>query len=153
MVETNKNPRTYPLAWFALAGVAMFCLDHWFPIAVLLTDPWRWLGLALTVPGLALVLHSGAAFLRAGTGLLPFSEATRLVTGGLYRFTRNPMYLGMAVFLVGLAMILGSASPFVPAVIFVGIIDRQFIRNEEAFLVGTFGAEYRDYMQRVRRWL
>jgi protein-S-isoprenylcysteine O-methyltransferase Ste14 len=153
MTKSFRKPRSYPLAWFALAVIVMLSLDRWYPVAVLLTGPYRWLGLALTVPGLAIVLHAGAAFLKAETGLLPFSEATRLVTDGLYRFTRNPMYLGMVGFLFGLAMILGSLGSFLPPALFTLIIDRQFIRNEEAFLLDRFGAEYRDYLQRVRRWL
>ncbi len=122
-----------------MALVAMFCLDHWWPVSSLLNEPFNWLGLLLTIPGLAMVLHSGAGFLRMKTGLLPFSEATRLVTGGLYQVTRNPMYLGMVAFLLGLAMILGSVSPWIPVFIFAWVIDRQIIRNEEKFLTEAFG--------------
>lgn len=148
-----NQPRGYPLAWLALALIAMICLNRWLPMIQVIPAPYHWTGLVLTVPGLALVLHSGAAFLKAKTGLLPFSEATRLVTDGLYRFTRNPMYLGMLSFLAGLAVFLGSVSALVPVVLFAWIIDRQFIRNEEKFLAELFGAEYREYRQRVRRWL
>ena len=153
MSEAFKKPRIYPLAWFALALIAMICLDRWLPIARLIREPYHLVGLVLTVPGLAVVLHSGAAFLKAKTGLLPFSDATQLVTGGLYRFTRNPMYLGMVAFLAGLAVFLGSVSALVPVVLFAWIIDRQFIQHEEKFLLEAFGAEYEEYIQKVRRWI
>jgi protein-S-isoprenylcysteine O-methyltransferase Ste14 len=63
------------------------------------------------------------------------------------------MYLGMTGFLAGFAVILGSVSSFVPVILFAWIIDRHFIRNEEAFLLDTFGKDYREYMRRVRRWI
>lgn len=153
MSEPFRKPRIYPLAWFALGLTAMICLDRWLPVVTLIPQPSNWFGLVLTVPGLAVVLHSGAVFLKARTGLLPFSEATRLVTGGPYRYTRNPMYLGMVTFLAGFAVILGSVSAFVPVILFAWIIDRQFIQNEEKFLLAEFGTEYREYMLKVRRWI
>lgn len=122
-------------------------------MSTLVPTPYNWAGLALIIPGLVITLHSGASFLKAGTGLLPFSEATTLVTGGLYRITRNPMYLGMAGLLTGLAILLGSLGAFVPVVAFIWIIDHQFIRNEERFLLDAFGAQYHDYMRKVRRWI
>ena len=153
MPESFKKPRIYPLVWLFLALVAVFALHRWFPVATLIPEPFNRLGLIFTVPGLALLLHAGASFIRAKTGLLPFSDATHLVTDGLYRFSRNPMYLGMAMFLLGVAVILGSLSVYAPVIVFIRIIDRQFIRNEEIFLEETFGEEYMAYTQKVRRWI
>ena len=153
MPESFHKPRVLPLAWLVAALIAMFCLDRWFPVFSLVQAPYNWSGLGLTIPGLAITLHSGIAFLKVKTGLLPFSEASQLVTDGLYRYSRNPMYLGMAAFLFGLAILYGSLSVVVPAFLFVWIIDRQFIRNEELFLLDTFGSDYREYLESVRRWI
>jgi protein-S-isoprenylcysteine O-methyltransferase Ste14 len=153
MAETFHKPRLYPLVWLLIALLAMFLLDHWLPITGLLPAPFHWLGLIILLPGIIILLQSGASFLKAKTGLLPFSEATKLVTGGLYRFSRNPMYLGMVLFLLGLALFLGSLSALIPVAVFAWIIDRQFIRNEERFLQDIFGEEYLAYRKRVRRWI
>jgi len=153
MSEPISKPKIYPLAWLLLAVLAIYVLDRFLPIADLIPAPWHWAGLIFMLPGILILLHSGASFVRAKTGLLPFSEATTLVTSGLFRFTRNPMYLGMVLFLLGLAVFLGSLSALIPVAVYAWIIDRQFIRNEELFLQEIFGEEYLAYMRRVRRWI
>lgn len=153
MSEPVHKPRLYPLAWLLIALLAMYGLDRWLPIAGLLPPPFHRLGLVFVVPGILILLQSGASFLKAKTGMLPFSEATTLVTGGMYRFSRNPMYLGMVLFLLGVALYLGSLSALIPVAVYAWIIDRQFIRNEEIFLTGIFGDEFKEYMKRVRRWI
>jgi protein-S-isoprenylcysteine O-methyltransferase Ste14 len=153
MSEPVHKPRLYPLAWLLIALLVMYVLDRWLPIAGLLPPPFHRLGLVFVVPGILILLQSGASFLKAKTGMLPFSEATTLVTGGMYRFSRNPMYLGMVLFLLGVALYLGSLSALIPVAVYAWIIDRQFIRNEEIFLTGIFGDEFKEYMKRVRRWI
>jgi protein-S-isoprenylcysteine O-methyltransferase Ste14 len=148
-----RKPKIYPMAWLVLAAMAIYALDRWFPILQIMGPPIHWIGLLFAVPGVLILLQAGRAFIRAKTGLLPFSESTTLVTGGLYRFTRNPMYLGMVLFLLGLALFSGSLSSLIPVGLFTWIIDRQFIRNEEIFLTEIFGVEYLDYKKRVRRWI
>lgn len=153
MTDPIKKPKMYPLAWLLIALLSMFALHYWLPLANLFPPPWHWLGLVFIIPGILILLHSGLSFIRAKTGLLPFSEATSLVTNGLYRFTRNPMYLGMVLFLLGVAIFLGSLSALSPVIIYSWIIDRQFIRAEEQFLQEIFGEEYLTYLRRVRRWI
>ena len=83
----------------------------------------------------------------------PFEQSTALVTGGLFRYTRNPMYLGLVLMLLGAAVGFGTLSPFFAIVVFVWWIQSRFIVREEAFLAGIFGPEYLAYKARVRRWL
>jgi protein-S-isoprenylcysteine O-methyltransferase Ste14 len=83
----------------------------------------------------------------------PFSEAKTLVVRGPYRWTRNPMYLGMAAILLGFALYLGSVTPFIVIPAFMGLIAERFIVPEEEMLEKTFGQAYSDYKARVRRWL
>ncbi len=92
-------------------------------------------------------------FRRAKTGIVPFSKSTTLVTTGIYRYTRNPMYLGMVVFLAGLAVKLGSLGAWIPIPAFIAIVQQQFIRNEEIFLTAIYGDAFRIYQEKVRRWL
>ena len=101
----------------------------------------------------ALAVFVALIFKRRGTTILPFRESTALVTSGPFRYSRNPIYCGMIAMLIGLGVLLDSATPFVIVPVFGWIIDRYFIRREEADLETVFGAEYEAYKARVRRWL
>jgi protein-S-isoprenylcysteine O-methyltransferase Ste14 len=75
------------------------------------------------------------------------------VTNGWFRYTRNPMYLGIVLGCVGLAILLGSLGAWLPLPEFILILRVRFIRGEEALLEDTFGEEYLRYKSKVRRWL
>jgi protein-S-isoprenylcysteine O-methyltransferase Ste14 len=142
-------PPVYYVAAF-LVGVVLELIfpTSWPPFGVRLA-------VALLAGGAWLVLDGAAMlfFRRAGTSMVPMNPTTALVTSGPYRFTRNPMYVGMAFLYVALAFAFGViwALVFLPAVIVV--IDRFVIAREEPYLERKFGQAYRDYKTRVRRWL
>jgi protein-S-isoprenylcysteine O-methyltransferase Ste14 len=123
------------------------------PLGVLVPSPIHLAGAVLVVAGLAIALWAAGLFRLAGTPVVPFTQSTALVTGGIYRWTRNPMYLGMIIALIGLAVVLGTISPFLPIPFFVWQIRRKFVLPEEAFLEEIFGSRYLEYKARVRRWL
>ena len=148
-----RKPRLYPPVWLVLAFAGLFALNHWFPIVRFKSPLTDWSAWILLAPGLMMVLVAGAGFKRAKTGMTPFSKSTALVTGGIYRITRNPMYLGMALALAGAAMKVGSLGAWIPVPLFVAVIHYQFILKEEIFLTAIYGEEYLDYMKKVRRWL
>ncbi|MEE9302341.1 MAG: isoprenylcysteine carboxylmethyltransferase family protein, partial [Thiotrichaceae bacterium] len=81
------------------------------------------------------------------------NNASHLVTSGMYRYTRNPMYVGLAILLTGWAIYLGSASPFLLIPLFVFVLTIQQIKPEEVILEEKFGQEYINYKNSVRRWL
>ena len=110
-------------------------------------------GIFLILLGVTLALWGVAEFRGAKTTILPFRASTAVVSTGPYRFTRNPMYVGMTLGYVGLSLLANSAWPLMllPLVLFTMV--RLVITREEAFLAATFGREYLDYQQRVRRWL
>lgn len=109
----------------------------------------------LALGGLLLDLSGVVAFVRRRTTVSPLSprKTAALVTTGVYRFTRNPMYLGMACLLAAWALWLGALLPWLAPVLFVAFITRFQIRPEERVLTQLFGPPYTDYCQRVRRWL
>ena len=148
-----KKPRIFPPVWLVIALLAMLALDRWLPLVQVLPEGASVAGWLLIAVGVALAIIATAGFRRARTGIIPFSESTSLVTSGLYRHTRNPMYLGMALVLAGVAVKLGSLSAWIPLPLFMAVIQRQFIRNEETFLSGIYGEEYLEYKRRVRRWI
>ena len=102
--------------------------------------------------GLAVAVFVDLIFKRRGDHIT-VSRVQRLVTEGPFRYSRNPIYCGMTAALIGLGLLMGTAAPFIVVPAFVLIIDRCFVRPEEAVLETTFGDEYRDYKTRVRRWI
>ncbi len=83
----------------------------------------------------------------------PAETPTTLVTSGPYRFTRNPMYLGMTSILLGIAIFIGTISLFLAPLAFCITINATFIPKEEKILENIFGSEYLDYKNKVRRWV
>lgn len=138
-----------------LLGGAMAGVANWPPILPW-PQPWaRLLVGALALTGLACDLSGLLRFRRAHTTVNPLTpqKTSALVTGGIYRLTRNPMYLGLALWLTAWAVHLGSLWPLAGPVLFVAYITRFQILPEERHLHARFGAEYLAYTERVRRWL
>ncbi|GMW07152.1 MAG: isoprenylcysteine carboxylmethyltransferase family protein [Gammaproteobacteria bacterium] len=148
-----KTLRLVPPVYFVLALGLSLALHRWLPVAQLVVPPWRWAGLLLFAPVLALGVSAARAFSRRGTTLHPFGQPSALVVEGAYRYSRNPLYLGLALLLLATAIFLGSLTPFLVVPAFMGAVSSAFIRREERALEAAFGAQYRDYCQRVRRWL
>ena len=93
-------------------------------------------------------------FGRAGTSVLPFGDrTTAIVTDGPYRFSRNPMYVGMTSLYVGVAAAAGVVWAFAALPIVLVVIRYYVIAREEAYLAAKFGDSYREYQSRVRRWI
>lgn len=111
-------------------------------------------GAALLIgAGLALILAAGGRFVRAGTAIRPWQPTTRIVQSGPYRFTRNPMYLGMTFLYCGVALWADSGAPLLLLFPLLETIKRGVILREERYLERKFGDEYLQYKAKVRRWL
>ncbi len=142
----------YPPHWVLLLVGVELALWRFFPLAVW-SAPTRLAGGIIGAAGVALTIWSATLFRRKKTGLKPFSESTALVTEGPYRFTRNPIYLGMTLVLTGVALGLGAASALIAPLAFVIIMHWRFILPEEAHMERAFGESYLALKRRVRRWL
>jgi protein-S-isoprenylcysteine O-methyltransferase Ste14 len=151
--ESESPKRVYPPTYLLVAVVLMVCLHLLVPVRQVIFAPYRYLGLIPLAAGLVVVLSVAANFQRAGTTIKPFEESSTLVVSGVYRVTRNPIYLGMVCSLIGVGVLAGSVTPFLVVPAFAYMIDRRFIRAEEALLEQTFGSQYGAYKARVRRWL
>ncbi|WP_448681101.1 methyltransferase family protein [Pseudomonas nicosulfuronedens] len=114
-----------------------------------------WLALLVALAGVAICLAGVASFRRARTTVNPLKpeSASSLVVAGIYRHTRNPMYLGFAIILLGWCVFLGSALAVLGVAAFVLFIGRFQIRPEERALRELFGTEFDDFCGRVRRWV
>lgn len=152
-VDGRPRRRVWPPVYFLLALAAMVALHFFAPLVTLLRPPASYAGVLLAGAGLRTVLGAANLFTRHRTTLKPFEHSTALVTEGAYRLSRNPMYLGMILLLLGVAVLLGTLAPFLPIPPLAWILHRRFVRPEEAILAKRFGEEYAAYCNKVRRWL
>lgn len=138
-----------------LCGLLMWFVSGQFPAARAAFPLQDMLAYALIAAGISLDLVSILAFLRARTTVTPLApeKASSLVVGGLYRFSRNPMYLGLLFILSGAAVWFGVLANLAVIIGFVAYITAFQIKPEEERLSEIFGQEYRDYQRQVRRWL
>ena len=124
-----------------------------FPIVIIVSKPYTYLGTALMLLGLALVTWAARTFRKAGAGYRLHGESSALATSGPFRISRNPIYLAMVIWIVGLAVLLGSLTAFLFPVFLFLITNFLIIPHEERTMKQEFGEQYRQYRRHVRRWL
>jgi len=136
-------------------GVLMWLLNQYLPINHWISAPWNTIGLVIIAVAMSFDLWSLFLFFRSKTTPNPMKpeNSKHIVTSGLYKISRNPMYVGLLFVLLGYAIWLGSIAPFLLLPLFVLLITTQQIIPEEEMLEKKFGQEYLDYKMRVRRWL
>lgn len=138
--------------WFGLHLLCMVALHFLWPVYNWNLGMSRWWGAPFALVGLVLVVSSARRFAPITT-LRPNEMPQVLVTDGFFRLSRNPMYLGMLVSMVGGVVMLGSLTPILALPTFVWWVDTRFIAHEERALEERFGDSYADYKRRVRRWI
>jgi len=152
----NSGVRVFPPAIYA-AGVAIGLALDWLLPARLVPArhlaTMRIVGAALIGAWLVLAIWALATFRRAGTTPNPTQPTTALAFGGPYRFTRNPMYVSMALMTIGVAMVANTWWPIVVLPPVLLMVQRAVIEREERYLEAKFGQEYLRYKTRVRRWV
>lgn len=144
-----------PLAATIIAGAAMWCLDRVLPGPAIAS---RWsvpIATLLGAAGAVFCLLGIARFRRRETTVDPFRphNSTALVVEGIYRYSRNPMYVGFVLFLAAWGVYLQSLAALAILPGYGWFLQRFQILPEERALGKLFGAEYREYRRRVRRWL
>ena len=153
--KTVKRWVPMPPTYFWSAIVLMVAFHFLCPgVKGLVPRPYNWIGGAIVVvAGIALAWLPELQFKRVGTEIKPFRDSSHLVTDGLFRISRHPMYLGMALVLVGVFVVLGSLVPAIMIPVFVVVITFRFIVPEERDMERQFGEKYMEYRRRVRRWI
>ncbi len=149
----KRSTLALPPAIALVAIVTMVIVHVALPLAIVVQAPFSYAGVLPLVTGSAMIVWSRRVFQAAGTPIRPFTESTALVRNGLYRWSRNPMYLGAVLLVAGVAILLGSLAPALVVVAFFAILQERFIRCEERLLEDTFGECYQAYRRSVRRWL
>jgi protein-S-isoprenylcysteine O-methyltransferase Ste14 len=162
--QTSDPASDWPVTIASLfVGAAFFALWFWllpswlgFRVEAAATARWRWIAVVPSVLGFAVALRCVWDFGRTGHGTpAPMAPPTRLVVVGIYRYVRNPMYLGLALGWLSLWVVFGDASlPAITGVCLAVLGVVLFVRfYEEPHLRKTFGAEYEEYCKNVRRWV
>lgn len=142
-----------PTMYLLLSILAMLALNWLAPVRKIIPSPWHLLGLVPLFAGVALNLQADRAFHAARTSVKPFELPSALIRDGVFRFTRNPMYLGFVLVLLGIGVLLRSVPPFLIIPAYGLLVDRVFITAEESNLERCFGDAWAQYRARVRRWL
>jgi len=158
MIRRDDDAATvrFPPPLVYLTGIAGGVLLHALvvPFDLALTLPAR-IAITAMIGGLGLVLMAAAlgAFRRTGQDPKPWKVTPEIVSTGAYRFTRNPMYVSMALLQAGLATALSNGWMLALTPMWLGVVYVTAVRHEEAYLEAKFGEAYATYKQSVRRWL
>jgi protein-S-isoprenylcysteine O-methyltransferase Ste14 len=148
MVKTISPPLLYQIA------IVLMVLFHFlFPIAKIVSFPYNLIGVIIFVFGAGLAINAKRLFQKTNTPIKPSDSPINLHQQGPFRFSRNPMYLGISIGLLGIAIFLGSLSAFLFPVMFFVVMDLLFIPHEERALQSVFGEEYQLYKSKIHRWI
>lgn len=144
-----------PVAVVLLLGTAMWATARFLPALRFALPAGGIAAAGLVATGTAVAVSGVVAFRRARTTVNPLRphDASNLVTTGIYRRTRNPMYLGLLLALLGWGLFLHSIPALLMAATYVPLMNRLQIIPEERALTALFGAVFTDYQAKVRRWL
>lgn len=149
----NISPMVHPPVVALMFIVLAYFLGRFVPLSFAAPPVLRYVGLAMTFAGFLLGIGAFLEFRKARTPVDPHASAKHLVTSGIYRFTRNPIYLGFLLMVIGLPLNSGLYWGIVLAPFYVLLMYRLIIRHEEVYLERKFGKAYTSYTSRVRRWL
>ena len=156
--ETADNPGVIapPPLLYAAAAAAGLILDSLFPVYVLATLLYGAdrvvIGIAVIVAGVALAVSAVRTFRAIGTNAAPWQPTLALATTGVFRYLRNPMYVGMTLVVMGLAIALASDWMLVALVPAALVVHYGAVLREERYLEQKFGEPYREFMARVPRY-
>jgi protein-S-isoprenylcysteine O-methyltransferase Ste14 len=148
-----KPKKIMPTTYLLIAMIAMIAIHYLFPGLLIIPPFWNLLGLIPLVLGVVINIEADGAFHKVNTTVRPFEESSVLVTDGVFRISRNPMYLGFVLTLIGIAVLLRSLTPYVIILAFAIWIQSRFITIEEHMLAEKFGARWLEYKRKTRRWL
>jgi len=136
-----------------ISTLLMILLHFIVPFQIVVHNPFNFFGLFLIILGLVTARKVSKTFSKIDTEIHTFKKPRQIVTNGLFQYSRNPIYLGFVIVLIGLNIVLGSLTPFIVVLIFVFVTDYWYIPFEEKNMQEQFGQDYRNYKKKVRRWI
>jgi len=148
---TKRRP--LPPTYFN-SSIFLIILIHFIvPGKTIISFPWNLSGIIPVIIGAVLNLMADREFKINNTTVKPFEESSFLITTGVFKMSRNPMYLGMVLVLLGICIFLGSITPYIVVILFIVLINALFIKIEEKMLAETFGDSWLNYTKKARRWI
>lgn len=152
-LKDHANVKIHPPILTAIHIALAYAAKWTIPLPLVVPDILRNIGFALVVVGFLCGVAAFVEFRRARTTIDPHGSVTSIISSGVYRFTRNPIYLGFALMLIGLPLNSGSYWGLILAPVLILSFNNLVIQHEEAYLEKKFGDVYTGYKSRVRRWL
>jgi protein-S-isoprenylcysteine O-methyltransferase Ste14 len=143
----------YPLLIVLVLLALCWFMSRFIPFPIGLGLSGKVAGLIMVLVGIFLLMIAVVAFMAIKTTVMPTRVPDNLVTGGVYRITRNPMYLGMLLILCGFPLMMDTLLGFICPVIFFFLMDRTVIPREEKVEEDVFGKAYLAYKSHTRRWI
>ena len=138
---------------FLICIILMVLIRNMIVILKLIPQPYNYLGIILILLGLIMTIKVKKQFNKINTEIHTFKKPQKLVTNGLFKFSRNPIYLGFLISLLGVWVLLGTVLLIIGCLLFILITNYWYISYEENEMEKQFGAEYRKYKSRVNRWI
>ena len=151
-IEKILQKKLLPPTFFIICIVSAIIFNFIKPITIIIY-PYNFIGFIFLFIGLYLSLKGSNQFQKAETNINTFDEPDKIIKDGLFKFTRNPMYLGFGIALLGISIILGNLQSFIILIFFILITDQWYIKFEEKMMINKFGKEYIDYKMKTRRWI
>ena len=147
------NKKIMPPTYFIILLLLSLGLHFVFPVMRLVSLPYNYLGILIIIFGIILNLWTDSLFKKKQTSVKPHEMPSSFISSGPFKISRHPMYLGMALILLGVAVFLGSLITFIFPIMFIVIMEKLFIPIEEKNLEKKFGKKYIAYKKRVRKWI
>ena len=142
-----------PPVLFLLCIAGMFAAKRLIVPQTIIDAPYNRLGIGLVALGFCMIAYIGLLLIRRRTEIHTFHTPRKLVTEGLFRYSRNPIYLGFTIALIGVSVYLGNWLSFIGVLIFWLVANFWYIPFEEKQMLMQFGKEYQSYKAKVSRWI
>lgn len=152
-MKTNRMIRILPPYLFLLCTFLMIILYFTTTSITVVKFPTNLIGIVFIVLGIGITLQVSRKFKSIDTEIHTFKKPKKLTTKGFFRYTRNPIYLGFLIGLIGVFVVLGSLTSLIGALIFFIFSNNWYIPFEEKQLETEFGEQYKNYKMNVRRWI
>jgi protein-S-isoprenylcysteine O-methyltransferase Ste14 len=149
---TDKTNITPPMIIYPLLLV-IFLLHITFPVIQILHFPFTLSGILILIVGLVINTKGSLLLSRSKSTFIPQEAPSMLIINGPFRFSRNPIYLGGVIIILGISVLMGSIIAFLAPIITFLIVEFYFIPIEEKKLEESFGNKYLEYKNQVRRWI
>ncbi|WP_103068028.1 methyltransferase family protein [Aquimarina sediminis] len=142
-----------PPILFLICIAAMIFIKNLIIIQEIIPRPFNYIGILFILTGLIMTIKVRKQFDKSHTEIHTFKKPRKLITNGLFKVSRNPIYLGFTISLLGVWVFLGTLLPVVGFLFFILVTNNYYIPFEEDSMERIFGTEYKNYKSKVRRWI